>query len=313
MFDMHFDLLTVAYKAYLEQDFTFLEEWCKNYNDDNVRGLIANLYFMSKEEMSAEIHPKYYQDEVSIIEMFKIAKQIVETYLPNTKIIWSIEGCDYLDINDLEELYNEGLRNILPVWNEKNKYASGNRSDDGLTEEGKRLLDKLMELGISIDISHANEKSFYDIIEYVKQQDQLPLVIASHSNARTLCDRRRNLTDKQLYALKDIDGLVGIFSNRNFIVKPERKDIATKKEQRKEYLNHIKHVVDIMGIDNVVLATDDMTFASTADPEYKEVPIYNYSTLAHNLTDDLRKYYTAEESKKLLYKTAEDRYYNRLI
>lgn len=313
MFDMHFDLLTVAYKAYLEQDFTFLEEWCKNYNDDNVRGLIANLYFMSKEEMSAEIHPKYYQDEVSIIEMFKIAKQIVETYLPNTKIIWSIEGCDYLDINDLEELYNEGLRNILPVWNEKNKYASGNRSDDGLTEEGKRLLDKLMELGISIDISHANEKSFYDIIEYVKQQDQLPLVIASHSNARTLCDRRRNLTDKQLYALKDIDGLVGIFSNRNFIVKPERKDIATKKEQRKEYLNHIKHVVDIMGIDNVVLATDDMTFASTADPEYKEVPIYNYSTLTHNLTDDLRKYYTAEESKKLLYKTAEDRYYNRLI
>ncbi len=313
MFDMHFDLLTVAYKAYLEKDFTFLEEWCKNYTDGNVRGLIANLYFMSKEEMRTEIHPKYYQDEVSVVEMFKIAKQIVETYLPNTKIIWSIEGCDYLDINDLEELYNEGLRNILPVWNEKNKYASGNRSDDGLTEEGKRLLDKLMELGISIDISHANEKSFYDIIEYVKQQDQLPLVIASHSNAKTLCDRRRNLTDKQLYALKDIDGLVGIFSNRNFIVKPERKDIATKKEQRKEYLNHIKHVVDIMGIDNVVLATDDMTFASAADPEYKEVPIYNYSTLAYNLTDDLRKYYTAEEIKKLLYKTAEDRYYNRLI
>lgn len=313
MFDMHFDLLTVAYKAYLEQDFTFLEEWCKNYNDDNVRGLIANLYFMSKEEMSAEIHPKYYQDEVSIIEMFKIAKQIVKTYIPDTKIIWSIEGCDYLDINDLEELYKEGLRNVLPVWNEKNKYASGNRSNAGLTEKGKRLLDKLMELGISIDISHANEKSFYDIIEYVKQQDQLPLVIASHSNARALCDRRRNLTDKQLYALKDIDGLVGIFSNRNFIVKSERKDISTKREQRKEYLKHIKHVVDIMGIDNVVLATDDMTFASTADPEYKEVPIYNYSTLANNLIEDLRKYYDTEESKKLLYKTAEDRYYNRLI
>ena len=312
MFDTHYDLLTVAYKAYLENDFRYLENWCKAYNENNVLGVIANLYFTSEEEMTKEINPNYYQKNVSVVEMFKIAKDIIEIYLPDTKIIYSIEGCNYLEISELDKLYELGLRNILPVWNRKNKYASGNRSNDGLTNEGKKLIDKLIELGISIDLSHTNEKSFNDILDYIEIKDEKPLIMASHSNCRSLCNRDRNLYDYQLKRLKEVDGLVGIFSNRNFIVPNEIKDSITSNEKRKKYIEHINHCVEILGLDNVVVATDDMDFCKDADIEYGNLAIYNYKNIKQELTNDLSKYYNKEEIEKILYKNMLNRY-NRII
>ena len=69
MIDIHYDLLSIAYIAYLE-------EIAKYFNDKNVIGVIANLYFMSPEEMSDELHPNYYRESVSVLEMFKIAKKV---------------------------------------------------------------------------------------------------------------------------------------------------------------------------------------------------------------------------------------------
>ena len=71
MFDMHYDLLSVAYVCYLKNDYSYLEQWCKFYNDDNVKGVIANLYFMSKDEMKEELHPDYYRDDVPVVSMFQ--------------------------------------------------------------------------------------------------------------------------------------------------------------------------------------------------------------------------------------------------
>ena len=51
MFDMHYDLLSVAYCSYLKKDYSYLEKWCKAYRDNNVRGVVCNLYFMSLDEM----------------------------------------------------------------------------------------------------------------------------------------------------------------------------------------------------------------------------------------------------------------------
>ncbi len=96
MFDMHYDLLTKIYMCYSENDFSYIEKWIKNYNCSNVRGVIANMCFMSEEEMREEYHPKYYVENVSVIEMFKIATYYLKKYLPdNINILTSIEGCDY--------------------------------------------------------------------------------------------------------------------------------------------------------------------------------------------------------------------------
>lgn len=213
MFDMHYDLLTVAYVCYLKNDYTYLEKWCQSYRDDNVVGVIANLYFMSEEEMRRELHPNYFQKNVSVVEMFRISTEIVRKFLPHTFLVYSIEGCDYLEVSELEELHELGLRNILPVWNHPNRYGSGKFGHYGLTEEGKKLMDEAIRLGISIDLSHANKKTFYDIIDYLEEkrrENKKFFVLASHSNARVLCNRSRNLEDDQILKIGKLDGMIGV-------------------------------------------------------------------------------------------------------
>ena len=311
MFDAHYDLLSIAYVCYLKNDYSYLEERIKSYRNDNVQGVIANLYFMSEEEMKEELHPKYYQKEVSVVEMFRISTEIIKSYLPNTDLIFSIEGCDFLETSDLDELYSLGLRNILPVWNNKNKYASGNRSNQGLTEEGKCLLEKAIELGISIDLSHANKKSFDDITSYLMEKKAAGedfFVMASHSNARSKCKRERNLEDDQLLAIKELNGLVGVFSNRNFIVPESLKEKVNQQEKEQYYLEHINHIVDLIGIDHVVLATDDMDFCKEADAEYGEVQIYSYDNIAKNVQSTLEQRYSIEDTYQIMYGNMKQRY-----
>lgn len=107
---------------------------------------------MSKEEMINELHKNYYDENISILEMLQISKTIPENYLPSINFIYSIEGWDYLKIEDLEPLYNNGLRAMILVWNERNRYGSGNRTSDGLTKEGVEFLNKAISLDIGIDI-----------------------------------------------------------------------------------------------------------------------------------------------------------------
>lgn len=102
MLDLQFDLLAKLYISYLEKDFSFIEKFVKNYNKDNVSGVIANLCFMSKDKTKSEYHKKYYRYNIMVIEMFIILKQL------------------------LDKLYTLNLRSILPVWNEENKYGLEN-------------------------------------------------------------------------------------------------------------------------------------------------------------------------------------------
>lgn len=311
MFDMHYDLLSVAYCCYLKKDYSYLEEWCKAYRDNNVRGVVGNLYFMSVDEMKEELHPNYYREDVSVCDMFRVSTNIIKEMLPETEFMFSIEGCDFLEVSDLEELYNLGLRNILPVWNNQNEYGSGNRSQEGLTEKGKKLLDKAISLGISIDLSHANRETFDDVISYLKEKKEAGeefFVMASHSNARSICDRERNLEDDQILAIKELDGLVGVFSNRNFIVPNEIKDWVTQEEKEAYHLSHIEHVVNLIGVDHVGVATDDMDFCKEADYEYGEVQIYPYGEIASNLRRVLGKRYENFEVAKIMYGNMKDRY-----
>lgn len=316
VFDAHYDLLSISYVAYLKNDYSYLEKIAHYFYDSNVVGVIANLYFMSKEEMSVELHPNYYQEDISVLEMFKIAKDVLDAYLPSVDILYSIEGADYIkDSKELEELYKAGLDCLILCWNTQSKYASGNRSDAGLTKAGKELLETAISLGLGIDLSHANEKTFYDMMRLIlkKRGEGIDVCFfASHSNARRLCDRKRNLTDDQLKMIADAFGVVGVFSNRNFCVPTSRTYLATEEEQENFYMKHIAYIMGLVGKNSVMLATDDMSFCGNTDLEYAEVEIYDYATIGSTLRKRLVQEYGVEVAQGLLYSNAKRRIFDKL-
>lgn len=172
--------------------------------------------------------------------------------------ILHIEGAEAIDpdLHALEFLYKAGLRSLGPVWSRPTIFAHGvpfayPASPDtgpGLTDLGKELIRACNRLGIMIDLSHLNEKGFWD----VARLSEAPLV-ATHSNVHTLCPSTRNLTDKQLDAIKESGGLVGL----NFGVYDLRRDAAREADTPLEVLlQHIDYLVERLGIDGVALGTD---------------------------------------------------------
>lgn len=129
--------------------------------------------------------------------------------------IFHIEGAEAIDpdLDTLDVLYQAGLRSIGPVWSRETifghgvpfRYPSDPDTGAGLTDHGVRLVKRCNELGVMIDLSHLNTAGFWDVARHSSH----PLV-ATHSNIHAICPHSRNLTDDQLAAIKDSDGMVGV-------------------------------------------------------------------------------------------------------
>lgn len=286
MIDMHNDLLTLAYLCYLKNDYSKLLEFNDLIKKNNTKGIVANLYFMSYEEMNDELGYNYFDKNVSILDMFKVSKDILNKYIPDIDYLYSIEGCDYLNITDLKLLKEAGLNSILLVWNNPNKYGSGIRDNYGLTAEGIEFIKEAMRLNLCIDVSHANKNTCMDILNIIKSYNY-NLVIASHSNINSIFSHPRNLDDEELNMLKSVNGYLGLVSVNIF-----SKDID-------EYIEHIKYAVEILGIDNVLISTDYMDFVY---PPLSKIKLFNYSEESIILKERLKKYYNEDEIDKILYK-----------
>ncbi len=168
------------------------------------------------------------------------------------------EGAEAIDpgLDALEVFYKAGLRSLGIVWSRPNAFAHGvpfgfPRSPDtgpGLTDAGRKLVCACNRLGIMLDLSHLNEQGFWDLANL----SDAPLV-ATHSNAHTLCPATRNLTDKQLDAIKESEGIVGL----NFAVTDLRTDGWNEADTPLEIMvRHIDYLVEHLGIDCVGLGTD---------------------------------------------------------
>ncbi|GAB4526812.1 MAG: dipeptidase [Anaerolineae bacterium] len=172
--------------------------------------------------------------------------------------ILHFEGAEMIDekLDALEVYYQAGLRSIGPVWSRPNWFAEGvpfkfPHSPDtgpGLSDAGQALVRECNRLGILIDLSHMNEKGFWDVAKI----SDAPLV-ATHSNVHALCPFTRNLTDKQLDAIKESDGLVGV----NFAVAFLREDGANNQDTLVDIiLQHVDYLIDRIGEDKVAFGSD---------------------------------------------------------
>ena len=169
-----------------------------------------------------------------------------------------IEGAEAIDANFelLDVLHAAGLRSLGPVWSRPNAFGHGvpfrcPSSPDtgpGLTDLGKALVGACNRLKILIDLSHLNERGFWDVAEI----SNAPLV-ATHSNAHAISPHSRNLTDRQLAAIRETAGLVGV----NFAVSFLRPDGGRDKNTPIDLIiQHTEHMLEHLGEDCVGFGSD---------------------------------------------------------
>lgn len=316
MFDLHYDLLTYIYMN--KNNLKEVKEHSEKIFKDNITGGIFNLFYMSPKEMKEELGIE--KDEINIIQNLKTVNKIIyENNLipPNIKYIYGIEGLDYLEkIEDIDEIYDLGVRSVNIVWNNDNKFGGGTKGDTtrGLTDLGKELVKKLVDKKIAIDLSHANEKTFFDIIDLcneLKNKGKNPIIFASHSNAKELCNHPRNLSDNQIRKIKELDGVIGIVGVKSFCI--EEKEFDNHKEKyQNAYIEHIKYIRDILGgIDNIAVSTDDMTYYKTI--YYEHFNVFKQEEMKRELEKLLyNNKFSKEDIDKILYSNFDNKILQRL-
>ncbi len=161
----------------------------------------------------------------------------------------ALEGGEALEgeISAIHTYYRLGVRSITLTWNHRNRLADGvaeEESRGGLTRFGRQVIEEMEELGMLVDVSHLSESGFSDVVKFAKKP-----FIASHSNARAICDVPRNLKDNQLLKIAEKGGVVGLNLYSPFIVKYGQGGID-------DILSHIQHMLSVMGEDFIALGTD---------------------------------------------------------
>jgi membrane dipeptidase len=196
------------------------------------------------------------------------------------------------DLTRIKQYYDLGARYITLAHTKNNDICDSSTDpngpeNNGLSPFGSQVVKEMNRLGMMVDISHISDKSFYDVLKVTNTP-----VIASHSSCRALCGSPRNLNDDMLVALKENGGVIQICILGNYLKTPEPnpeldlklKELhdrygeynalpdSTKKVMRKEYrdiqksyekpatvkdvVDHIDHVVQVIGIDYVGIGTD---------------------------------------------------------
>ncbi|MBH10507.1 MAG: peptidase M19 [Candidatus Marinimicrobia bacterium] len=201
------------------------------------------------------------------------------------------------DLSKLDTLYYRGMRYLGLTWNNSTEWATSAKDEiekgeslmfKGLTNFGQEVIRRCNKLGVMIDISHAGEQTFWDVLDITTKP-----IIASHSSVYTICPHFRNLKDEQLLALKKnngvvfvnfypayidsnysrkgekirqkfqpkLDSLSGIYEPdsdelwyaENTLLEPYLMDIVP---DLNNVINHIDYIVELIGIDHVGIGAD---------------------------------------------------------
>ena len=223
----------------------------------------------------------------------------IQAALKAGKIVaqYGVEGGHMIedDINRLDTFYNRGVRYMTLTWNNSPSWASSHTAENsskytgqkGLNDFGKQIIQRMNQLGMIVDISHVGEATFWDAIKTTTKP-----VIASHSNAYTICPVTRNLKDDQIKAVGKNGGVIHLnffsafvdstFQAKNMAFRRKHKTEldallatgiqqeyaqSTLAEKYKEetdankpdieaLMKHLDHIVKLIGVDHVGLGSD---------------------------------------------------------
>lgn len=163
-------------------------------------------------------------------------------------LMLSMEGVEALgyDPEMIDLFWELGVRMVSLTWNRRNPFADGAAEPGmgGLSALGERLVDRLVELGALLDLVHASQRTFFDVLERADGRG----VLVSHGACRAVLDTPRNLSDDQLRAIAERGGMLGMIM-LPFFIDPRRLEID-------RVVDHLDHAVEVMGIDHVGLGGD---------------------------------------------------------
>jgi membrane dipeptidase len=162
-------------------------------------------------------------------------------------LMLSLEGVECFGVETwpADVFHALGVRMAGLTWNRRNAFADGAAEDGGsLSRLGRELVDRLVSLGVILDLAHASRGTFAEILERASGSP----VLCSHGGCRGVYDTPRNLDDDQLRAIADAGGLFGLMLHP-IAIGPERRTLDG-------VVDHLEHAVSVMGLQRVCLGGD---------------------------------------------------------
>lgn len=266
--DMHIDTLMRLY--WLKNMENSKETLLKNQGHVDLKrmyqsGYMAQFFAVFLDLKGKTVKDSPYEDALGMIALFKESVQAYDGYLGQAydlesykKVradhriagILTIEEAGIIegDMDKFEHLVEEGVRLMTLTWNYENCIGFPNyqwtHQQEGLKPFGKQLIGAMNQKGILIDVSHLSDGGFYDVANLSSKP-----FVASHSNARAVCNHPRNLSDDMIYRLADKGGLIGINFAGSFL----REDGLSRIEAM---VRHIQHIENKGGRSCICLGTD---------------------------------------------------------
>lgn len=162
------------------------------------------------------------------------------------------------DLSRVEQLRRDGVVMMTLTWNGANELGSGHSTGDGLTPFGKAAVREMEAQGILVDVSHLNDRGFFDLLDTTKKP-----FAASHSNARAVCAHRRNLTDDQIREMMERKCLIGLNYYNAFL----RSD--GQEATGEDLWRHVEHFLALGAQDCLALGSD---FDGAQVPAFLDCP-----------------------------------------
>lgn len=253
IFDLHAD---IGDDLFVYQDGKRLDNYhAPKLKKGNFSGVCMASFFVGKEDWQRMLDEvTFLRNSLDESKEFDLVLNADDVATEGLKALMSLEGMCGIS-EDVEEkiqvMHDLGIRMGSLTWNDENALATGAKGnpEHGLSELGERLIGKMNELKMIVDVSHANEKTFWDIMKMNPRA-----VVATHSNAYALCDHYRNLKDEQLMEIKKRDGLVGMNAARYFVSRNSEEQTVLM------LAKHARYIADLIGVEHVACGFDFMDF-----------------------------------------------------
>ncbi len=225
-----------------------IEKWCQTFAifiPDSKRGVDAVSYY---EQVLAYFH-KMLQKHADIVEMANTADDIRRiTGSKKCAALLSVEGGAVLDgkLENIEKLKKDGVKMMTLTWNGANELASGNVNPEmGFTAFGREAVREMERQNIIVDVSHLNDKGMEELMGFATKP-----IIATHSNLRSVCSHKRNVTEEMFRYIVEHKGLCGLNLLHGFVSDEPMKD------SKAELFRHVYRMLELGGEDVIACGSD---------------------------------------------------------